>query len=122
MENVSIIIGDATNPGTQNQYTASFDLFVDDGSHISEDIVKTFESCWSWIKSGGYYIIEDLSCTYKEEYTRQFNNTFNRTVENKRETFLLFADALMKHCDSKKTNVESIEYYPQMMVIKKKRQ
>ena len=39
-------------------------------------------------------------------------------LKTKRETFLLFADALMKHCDSK-TNVESIEYYPQMMVIKK---
>lgn len=121
LDNVSIVIGDATNPGTLDQYNAFFDLFVDDGSHISEDIVKTFESCWAWIKPEGYYIVEDLSCTYKQEYTQQFNNTFNRNVENKRETFLLFVDALMRHCDSKKTNIESIEYYPQMIVIKKKK-
>ena len=102
LENVSIIIEDATKLQNKNQYDSFFDLFVDDGSHISEDIVVTFESCWPWIKPSGYYIVEDLSCTYKEEYTQSFIKTFGREVKNKRETFLLLVDALMKHCDSKK--------------------
>jgi hypothetical protein len=120
LENVEIIIDDITKPTTTNVNV--FDLFVDDGSHISEDIIKIFESCWSWVKSGGYYVIEDLSCTYKPEYTEQCKKNFNRPdIQNKRDTILLFVDALMKHCDAKTaTNIGSLEYYPQMLVIKKK--
>ena len=120
LDNVSIIIQDATKFGSLNQYNSFFDLFVDDGSHISEDIVATFESCWQWVKPGGFYIIEDLSCTYKEEYTQSFKHTFGRDVKNKRETFLILVDALMKHCDTKKGSIEYMEYHPQLLVIRKK--
>jgi len=119
LENVQIILDDLTKP--TYLYGGMFDLFVDDASHISEDIVKIFESCWPWVKSGGYYVIEDLSCTYKPEYTEQCRKNFNRPdIQNKRDTILLFVDALMKHCDAKAaTNIKSLEYYPQMLVIKK---
>ena len=120
LSNVSIMIEDATKLAQLNKYQSFFDIFVDDGSHISEDIVATFDSCWSWVKPSGFYIIEDLSCTYKEEYTQTFRNTFGRDVQNKRETFLILVDALMKHCDAKKGSIESMEYHPQLLIIRKK--
>ena len=114
-----IMIEDATKLAQLNKYQSFFDLFVDDGSHISEDIVATFDSCWAWVKPSGFYIIEDLSCTYKEEYTKTFRNTFGREVQNKRETFLILVDALMKHCDTKKGSIEFMEYHPQLLIIRK---
>ena len=119
LSNVSIMIEDATKLAQLNKHQSFFDIFVDDGSHISEDIVATFDSCWSWVKPSGFYIIEDLSCTYKEEYTQTFRNTFGRDVQNKRETFLILVDALMKHCDAKKGSIESMEYHPQLLIIRK---
>ena len=53
--NVSIMIEDATKLAQLNKYQSFFDIFVDDGSHISEDIVATFDSC-SWVKPSGFYI------------------------------------------------------------------
>lgn len=121
LSNVIITIDNLTKPNNRQEYINHFDLFVDDGSHISEDILQIFQSCWGWVKSGGYYVIEDLSCTYKPEYTEQCKHNMNRPeIQNKRDTILLLVDALMKHCDQKNTDVESMEYHPQMLVIKKR--
>ena len=46
-------------------------------------------------------------------------DTFGRDVKNKRETFLILVDALMKHCDTKKGSIEYMEYHPQLLVIQK---
>ena len=42
---ISVIVGDANDPQTQQrilQLSGQFDIVVDDGSHQSSDIVKTF--------------------------------------------------------------------------------
>lgn len=39
---------------------AKFDLAVDDGSHWSDDQVKSWELMWPRIKPGGHWIIEDI--------------------------------------------------------------
>ena len=42
-----------------------WDVIVDDGSHRNDGIITTFEEMWPNLKSGGYYMIEDLGagCT-----------------------------------------------------------
>ena len=101
LSNVSIIIQDATKLGSLNQYNSFFDLFVDDGSHISEDIVATFESCWQWVNPRA-----SISLRICRALTKK--NTLNRSsirsdvMSKTRETFLILVDALMKHCDTKK--------------------
>jgi hypothetical protein len=37
-----------------------FDVVIDDGSHITMDIIKTFEVLWPRVAPGGIYEIEDL--------------------------------------------------------------
>jgi cephalosporin hydroxylase len=36
------------------------DFIIDDGSHICDHIVTSFRLLWPYLKSGGYYFIEDL--------------------------------------------------------------
>jgi cephalosporin hydroxylase len=71
-----------------------FDFIIDDGSHYSQDIVFTFKKLFKYIKPSGYYIIEDLHCSYppytvgnlaprfnKENYTAvQFINDIANTI------------------------------------------
>ena len=45
-----------------------YDVIVDDGSHMSNGIIPSFESLWPFVKSGGYYVIEDLRCSYMSGY------------------------------------------------------
>lgn len=40
-----------------------FDVIIDDGSHVLEDVVLALKYLWPTVKRGGLYIIEDLGCS-----------------------------------------------------------
>lgn len=100
-------------------YKGHFNLIVDDASHIAEQIVATFKNCWDWTRPGGYYVIEDTSCTYNSAYTQQYREYFDAKAFNERSNFVALLDALMKVCDQK-GSVAEFHYYPNLLVIKRK--
>jgi hypothetical protein len=44
----------------------SFDIIIDDGSHIRELTENTFNAFWKYVKPNGIYIIEDWSAGYTD--------------------------------------------------------
>ena len=68
--NIKCIIGDANNSEIKNEIIKNpkFDIILDDGSHNSDDIIKTFCNYFNHLKEGGLYIIEDLHCSYWREH------------------------------------------------------
>ena len=116
MENVEIRIADLCKSNEMLPQTV--DLFVDDASHIAEDMVAMFSNCFQDVAHGGYYIIEDLGCTYSPAYTEQFRKYFNPAAVNSRVEILKFMDYLMQEVD-RRNIVAEIHYYPQMLVIKR---
>jgi SAM-dependent methyltransferase len=65
--NIHVVVGDATLPETLQeikQHSLSFDLIIDDGSHIPREVILTFLQYWPLIKPGGLFIAEDLHCDY----------------------------------------------------------
>ena len=46
----------------------NFDLVIDDGSHINDDVIFSFENIFPRMKSGGVYVIEDSCTSYWDEY------------------------------------------------------
>ncbi len=44
------------------------DLIIDDGSHINEHVIKTFEILFPKLKKCGIYVIEDTQTSYWEDY------------------------------------------------------
>lgn len=48
--------------------TGAPDIIVDDGSHINEHIIASFEILFPHLARGGYYVIEDMGTSYQEEY------------------------------------------------------
>jgi hypothetical protein len=65
-DNVRIKIGDAGDPEVLDRLLGSrcFDIIIDDGSHLSDDVITTFQACFPRLKPGGIYVIEDLHCSY----------------------------------------------------------
>jgi hypothetical protein len=45
-----------------------FDFILDDGSHINNHVLTSFELLFKSVKSGGQYIIEDVQTSYLEDY------------------------------------------------------
>ena len=113
LPNVTITIADPRTMDRRN-----YDFFVDDGSHMAEDIVETLVHCQTWVRSGGYYVIEDLACTYDEGYAARFRRNFNSTLPNDRRLITGLFDEITRVIDSKNGIFCEMNYYPQMLVLK----
>ncbi len=60
-----------------------FDLIIDDGSHLSKDIIFSFNYLFEYLKEGGLYVIEDLQTSYQPRYGgSRFNLNKNNTSMN----------------------------------------
>lgn len=70
-EKIKIEIGDQNDTNfLQNIHYkyGFFDLIIDDGSHFSDHVIKSFDYLFNCLNSGGIYIVEDLCCSYWKEY------------------------------------------------------
>ena len=68
---IKVLTGDANSDELQAavaEYSTEFDIVIDDGSHASGDIVKSFARYFPCVADGGRYIIEDLHCSYWAAY------------------------------------------------------
>ena len=57
-----------------------FDIIIDDGSHVSEDIMRTWVGLWGYVRDGGWYVIEDLGTAYRSEYGGSSLRTGETTI------------------------------------------
>ena len=83
---VEIFIGDQSNAkflkNIINKYQ-SFDIIIDDGSHISKHIIKSIDCLFDHLNKNGLYIIEDLQTSYFPRYGgSRYKLRKNRTSMN----------------------------------------
>jgi hypothetical protein len=117
-DNIQIQIGDPRQLGFAPN---RFDMIIDDASHISEDIRENFDHCFSWLRPGGYYVVEDTGCVGDQAYAQSLMDRFGRTkLKNERATFTEMIDTIMLAIDSRSGAIGSISYYPCMLVIEKR--
>lgn len=68
---ISVVVGDANSDEVEefiSQRSPVFDIILDDGSHRSSDIIKTFARYFPYLTEGGIYIAEDLHCSYWQDW------------------------------------------------------
>ena len=68
---ISLVIGDANLDAVEQRISTispEFDIVIDDGSHRSGDIVKSFSRYFPKVNNGGIFIAEDLHCSYWSEF------------------------------------------------------
>lgn len=64
---IGVIVGDANAPEVRErvfQRSPQFDIIIDDGSHLSSDIIKSFALYFPHVVEDGVFIAEDLHCSY----------------------------------------------------------
>jgi hypothetical protein len=110
--NVSILIADATKEATPG----TFDIVVDDGSHLAGHIVKAFKLHWPKVKAGGVYCIEDLRCTSNPNYRVPFPV---EQADYDRAPFTQMVDKLMQNC-AEAGEVESVQQWGELIAVRKR--
>jgi Methyltransferase domain len=68
---IRIVVGDANTDAVEKtiaQHTRHLNVVIDDGSHRSSDIVKSFARYFPRLVDGGVFIIEDLHCSYWSDF------------------------------------------------------
>ncbi len=84
---IAVVIGDANSDATQEAilgHAAAFHIIIDDGSHRSSDVVKSFARYFPRLAYGGVFIAEDLHCSYWREYEGGLYDPFSSITFFKR--------------------------------------
>jgi cephalosporin hydroxylase len=118
-----------------------FDMILDDGSHINEHVIFSFEYLFQSVKPGGVYIVEDTSTSYYPDYGggRYKNGTtmeyfkgvtdevnfFGELMENFHNAHARREDLLTKQFERKGydyigTQMESINFLNGIIIITKR--
>ena len=69
-ERIKIIIANQENETQLKELKklGSFDLIIDDGSHIYKHQILTFQTLFPFLKKGGIYVVEDSVTSYWPEF------------------------------------------------------
>lgn len=126
--NVHICIGSQADQAFLEEVSEKwgpFDVILDDGSHIMEHMIISFETLFPLLKEGGIYMCEDCQCCYspryggeylKEdsfiEYSKNFADCVNSQFINPNKV-----DMLPPYAEY----VKACHYYDSMVVVEKKR-
>ena len=67
IDGVDLITADQTDTKSLKEICdkyKSFDIIIDDGCHISKNIIISFDFLFDYLNQGGLYVIEDLQTSY----------------------------------------------------------
>ena len=84
------IQGDATK-GVEG----SFDIIIDDGSHIAQEQLESFESLLPNLNPGGWYVIEDLFTLYDKTWNPSAKNIIE-LINSRMKNILIGGDAIQE--------------------------
>ena len=81
-DGISTYCFDNTNETVVRQHsqTYTYDIIIDDASHLNADVINTFSYLFPELHPGGYYVIEDVHTSYWEFYGGGFRRA-NTSVE-----------------------------------------
>lgn len=106
----------------------SFDIILDDGSHINELTLKSYDLLFHYLKNEGLYIMEDLGCSYLgDDLQRNIviggwpGMQYNKVeLRNDRKIMNNFFNDIIEDIDTKGLcGVEFIHFYSKIAIIKK---
>ena len=89
-ERISVVVSDVNSRNAFSEITAhsnAYDIIIDDGSHLSDDIIRTFIIYFQILSPGGIYVVEDTHTMYWDDYQ---GGILKQTTAN--SLFKLFVD------------------------------
>lgn len=138
---IAVVIGDVNTEDAEAEIMrleSTFDLIIDDGSHKSYDVIKSFMLYFNHLKYEGIYIVEDLHCSYWKEFEGGLYHPFSSLsffkrladilnyehwgIDKERKTLIEgFAGHFnIEFDESSLAEIHSIEFLNSICVIRKK--
>lgn len=135
---IKVIVGDANKPAVFAQVQSlapQFDIIIDDGSHLSQDIVDSFRLYFPILKPGGVYVVEDLHAVYRKvkgggilsrTSAMEFFKTcaelpnfeqWGKQIDVAALFATFFPDSTPSFCTDR--SIESVAFLPSMAVVRK---
>lgn len=68
---IRVVVGDANTDEAERaiaSHADRFDIIIDDGSHRSGDIIRSFVRYFPRLEQGGIFVVEDLHCSYWQDF------------------------------------------------------
>ena len=135
-ERIKIFIGSQNDVDFLNKLKheiGEIDILIDDGSHITNHQITTFNSLYPLIKRGGFYAIEDLLNSYEERWKAwqidgqvlrkiwpgmSYNDPSDEMM-NYRKDFDLFIGEIIKNLDyqSENSNIIGVHFHSMQVII-----
>lgn len=137
---ISMVIGDINSEKCRKsiiQQSSSFDIIIDDGSHKSSDVIRTFARYFPQLSDDGIYVIEDLHTSYWTDFEGGLNHPFSSmafikrlvdvgnyehwmTNTRRRQLFEQFEEKYkLKLNEMELSKIHSIEFMNSLCIIKK---
>lgn len=134
-DRISIQIGSQADEDVLNTLcdrAKGFDIIIDDGSHVNEFTIKSFEYLFKKMKAGGIYIIEDLGCSYEKLEEISINDgrkgvreiwpgmKYNRPeddLNNNRKDMDVFFEEIIYDLDHRRGDVLALHFWSNLAVI-----
>ena len=141
-QKIAVVVADANTDDAERRILAQsneFDLIIDDGSHRSGDIVRSFARYFKHLADGGLYIAEDLHCSYWQDFEggifqpyssiaffKQLTDTVNYEhwgIEKTRASLLQgFADTYLFNLEEDLlAQIHSVEFINSVCVVRKEK-
>jgi len=127
-ENIKIHQGSQSDEKFINEIIkqyGSFDIIIDDGSHLSKDVKKSFNLLFPYLNNNGLYAVEDMQTSYNHffggnpfdlKYSNSHMNFFKHLTDRLNYQEIANPFYIKNKYDSKITN---ISFYHNLVFIKK---
>jgi len=134
-KSISVEIGSQDDPFFLQkvaQKHGPFDIVIDDGSHIDDHILKSFNELFPHVKQGGYYIVEDINDHVKSGNSFKSKNRFLYRVLEMAErmqkysvmTHLQAQSGLLDYAPEKLTpldvTIDGVHIYRDLVIVEKR--
>ena len=126
-QDIEIFIGSQDDPSLLDRIKSKYrhiDIVLDDGSHIMQHMVSTFDLLFDFVDENGVYLVEDTHTCYWEEYQGGLGRA---------GSFIEFAKAKIDDLHATQTrgavpasnftrSTSSVTFYDSVIVFEKQRQ
>jgi len=123
-DRIKVMIGSQADTSVLEQVRAeigSFDIIIDDGSHVVDHMITSFEHLFDAVTPGGYYIMEDVGCTYTDPNMGWPGMRYNKedALTNDREAFGRFILDRIAAVDRRRGNLFALHCWNYIMIMNK---